>query len=333
MKQKRPELSQHLKNRPTVSVIVPIYNAERYLHRCLDSLLRQTFTNFEAILIDDGSTDKSGDICEGYASKDNRFRVIHQSNAGVATARQRGIENARGIYSIHCDADDYAEPDWLEVLYNEASTSNADMTLCDYYWETPDSRSIKHVKPHSLKSHDVLIEVLQLKMLAATYNKLIRNDLYKKYSIRFHPGMCYSEDMLVICDLLAHDIKIAYVDKPLYHYQHMNLKSLTAKKTNKHVESNMELIEHIESSTIYDKDAQNSLYYIKLWTKELMYYQADYPSRKVIETYKEINKQFCDLYRKGRYPGDRTLYILLNGHPIVASFLKQMGKIKTWLNK
>lgn len=106
-------------NNPKISVIVPIYNIGQYLSRCIDSILVQTFTNFELLLIDDGSTDNSGRICDDYAKKDNRIRVFHKKNGGVALARQLGIENAIGEYSIHADGDDWVEANMLENMYKK----------------------------------------------------------------------------------------------------------------------------------------------------------------------------------------------------------------------
>lgn len=317
---------------PKISVIIPVYNAEKTLRRCLDSIIVQTFREFEVVLVDDGSNDNSASICDEYNTKDTRFRVIHKSNGGVASARQTGIDNARGVYSIHCDADDYVEPDWLKSLYKQAKKTNADMTICDFFWETKTECKVIHCKPKSSFSHDVLIQVLRLEMFAATYNKLIRHNLYRKFDIRFQPKMCYSEDMYVICDMLSHDINVSYVDKPLYHYTHDNPLSLTVKKTKKHVESNIFLINHIENSPYFDDNVRKELFTIKLWTKELMYYQAGYTAHDVLYAYKEINTPFCELYRKGKYPGDRTLYFLLSGHFLVAYCIKFVGKLKSYFD-
>ena len=121
---------------PKISVIVPVYKAEEYLHRCVDSILAQSFTGFELILINDGSPDNSGAICDEYAQKDNRVKVIHKENGGVASARQCGIDNATGEYTIHADPDDWVEPTMLEELYNKAVEENADMVVCDFYVNT-----------------------------------------------------------------------------------------------------------------------------------------------------------------------------------------------------
>ena len=108
---------------PLVSIIVPVYKAEQWLHRCVDSILAQTMTDFELLLINDGSPDKSGEICDEYAAKDSRVRVFHKENGGVSSARQMGLDNVTGEYVIHCDPDDWIEPNmliewiWLFVIF------------------------------------------------------------------------------------------------------------------------------------------------------------------------------------------------------------------------
>ena len=118
---------------PSISVISPIYNMERLLSKCIDSILAQTFNDFELILIDDGSTDRSGVICDEYATRDSRIKVIHKKNEGVSIARQLGIDFAQGEYTIHIDPDDWVEPKMLEELYKKAKSEHADMVICDYY--------------------------------------------------------------------------------------------------------------------------------------------------------------------------------------------------------
>ena len=121
---------------PEISVIVPVYKAEKYLHKCVDSLLAQTFPNFEILLIDDGSPDNSGKYCDEFALKDNRIRVFHKENGGVSSARQFGLDNARGEYVIHADPDDWVETDMLDDLYKKAIEDDADMVICDFWIES-----------------------------------------------------------------------------------------------------------------------------------------------------------------------------------------------------
>ena len=131
---------------PSISIIVPIYNAEKYIHRCLDSILAQTYKNFELILINDGSIDNRGKICDEYSQRDNRIKVIHKNNGGVASARQCGIENAKGEYTIHIDPDDWVESNMLEELYNKAIKEKADVVICDFYVEEKDKTTYRKEK-------------------------------------------------------------------------------------------------------------------------------------------------------------------------------------------
>ena len=135
-----PKKGHGMSHRPEISIIVAVYNAEKTLKRCVDSLLAQTFAHFEVLLIDDGSTDNSGALCDHYAARDARCRVMHQSNGGVASVRQKGIEEASGRYSIHVDADDWADPTMLANLYTEAERGNADIVLWMEY--LPDASSM-----------------------------------------------------------------------------------------------------------------------------------------------------------------------------------------------
>lgn len=115
-------------NNPLISVIVPVYNTEKYIRKCIESILRQTFTDFELILVDDGSTDNSGAICDEYAEKDNRVRAFHQENRGVCSARNKGLDNAKGTYVAFVDSDDYIRDIGLEFLLNDIINYNADIS-------------------------------------------------------------------------------------------------------------------------------------------------------------------------------------------------------------
>ena len=118
---------------PCVSVIIPVYNLENYLDACLASVERQTYPSFEALVVDDGSTDQSGRLCEEYAQRDKRIRVIHQANAGVSAARNAGIETAEGEFLLFTDSDDYVEADCLEKMSRFQQEAGADLVLCGYH--------------------------------------------------------------------------------------------------------------------------------------------------------------------------------------------------------
>ena len=117
---------------PLLSIIVPVYKVEKYLTACLDSILMQTYTNFELIVIDDGSPDGCPSICDSYAARDKRLRVIHQNNAGLAAARNKGLDEARGDLIGFVDSDDTISPSMYMVLYEAMSGSKADISVCNY---------------------------------------------------------------------------------------------------------------------------------------------------------------------------------------------------------
>ena len=201
-----------------VSVIVAVYNAEPWIRRCLDSLMVQTLHDFEVILIDDGSFDSSGGICDEYATKDSRYRVIHKSNGGVSSARQCGIDNAVGEYVIHVDADDWIEPDMLLQLLEFADKDRSDMVICDFMIDEAGGTS-KYImqKPSALDHETVLRELLQ-QLHGSCCNKLVKRACYNRYGIRFPIELSFREDTFVNIMLLQENIKISYLPHAYYHY-------------------------------------------------------------------------------------------------------------------
>lgn len=219
-----------------VSIIMAVYNAEPYLHRCLDSIQAQTLMDFDVILVDDGSTDYSLAIAEEYAQGDSRFRVYHKDNGGVSSARQYGIERLAekgGKYSIHVDPDDWVEPQMLERLYRKAEDTEADMVICDYYQNLAHKQLLQKQDPRSEDPHDVLNALFQ-KLHGSLCNKLIRSNCYKEADIRFPDGLNYCEDFYVNVCLLQKSIKkVAYLSEAFYHYDNYSNQQAETKITDR----------------------------------------------------------------------------------------------------
>ena len=202
---------------PLISVIVAAYNAESFLKRCLDSVASQTIPYWECIIIDDGSKDKTGEIADEYAFRDPRFRVFHIDNGGVASARQLGIDNACGEYTIHADSDDWFETTMFEELWNNAQTYNSDMVICDYYEISDDGEHYSIQNPDS--SDRTIIWGKMMNTLAGSlWNKLIRRECYTRFHIHFEKGINDEEDKLICLKLLSHEIRVSYLNKAFYHY-------------------------------------------------------------------------------------------------------------------
>lgn len=207
--------------KPKVSVTVPIYNTAKYLSKCLDSLLNQTLKDIEFILVNDGSTDGSGEICDEYASKDSRFRVIHKANGGLASARQAGLDAANGEYVIVCDSDDWVHPEIYERLYYAAISKSADISVCGFYSEYSDGKSIRCQTIFEEKN-GVVDNVDFIRRGANTsWIKLIKKSLFDRAEAYYEPGINLSEDALIIYKLLKTNPIIVQIQENLYHYRRL----------------------------------------------------------------------------------------------------------------
>ena len=206
-----------MKDNPSVSVIIPVYKAEKNLHRCVDSFLKQTFSNFEVLLIDDGSPDNSGKICDAYSVQDKRIKAFHKTNGGVSSARQYGLDHAEGEYVIHADPDDWVEPTMLEELYQNAIQNNADMVICDFYKNIGNKQFYIKQQPSQL-NHKVVQAELFKHLHGSCWNKLVKKTVIKNHNIKFQPDLSLCEDLYFNCSLLKHNIKVAYLSKAFYHY-------------------------------------------------------------------------------------------------------------------
>ena len=214
-------------SKPLVSIIIPVYNVELYLSKCIASILAQSFTDWECILVDDGSKDKSGSICDNYALKDNRIKVIHQNNRGVSIARQVGIDNVCGEYSIHIDPDDWIESNMLEELYNKAKSDDADMVICDYFKHEGGVQQYINQRPNLLEPIKIIEQMLTTNMYPQLYgsccNKLVRCSCFNSSDnlIRFEPDdLSLGEDLVFNCRLLMSTVhRVSYLNKAFYHYE------------------------------------------------------------------------------------------------------------------
>lgn len=202
-----------------VSVTIPVYNTSKYLRCCLDSLSSQTLNPMEFILVDDGSTDDSGNICDEYAKRDRRFRVIHQMNGGSAVARQTGLDAARGEYVIVCDSDDWTDPDMYERLYMAAKNADADMAICGYYVEYPNGKSVP--TQTILNSANGYVDNNQMLRYGAnsSWVKLIKKRLFESAKAAYTPGINLGEDALIMYKLLSANPRIVQIQTHLYHYR------------------------------------------------------------------------------------------------------------------
>ncbi|QCS53922.1 glycosyltransferase family 2 protein [Priestia flexa] len=210
-----------------ISVIVPIYNAEKHLNKCLESLRKQIQTNLEIILINDGSTDKSAAICDEYQQLDNRFKLINKPNGGVSSARNVGLKAASGQYVGFIDPDDFVELDMFAKLYSLIIEQNADISACGYFKEDSNGSLIEGLVNREtviMNSSQALNRILNNNsMRGFLWNKLFSMKLLngKKGLIKevsFNENVHFCEDLLFCCQAILNSDKVVYDNMPLYHY-------------------------------------------------------------------------------------------------------------------
>ena len=201
-----------------ISVIIPVYNVEKYLSRCLESVINQTYENLEIILINDGSKDRSGLICDYYVKKDNRIKVFHQENQGLSAARNKGIEVASGEYIGFLDSDDYIEKDMYQILFSNAIKYDADITACSSKIMLLNGK-VKLGESDGnilvLNKFEAVAEIIN-KIDGAVWNKLYKSNLIK--SLKFERGKVHGEDLYFQFQCLTRCNKVVYVNSCKHNY-------------------------------------------------------------------------------------------------------------------
>lgn len=215
-----------------LSLIIPIYNASTYLAFSLESLLSQPFQDFELILVDDGSTDASPSICDEYAAKDERIRVLHEPHSGVANSRQVGLEAAKGMYILYVDADDQVDPCMIADMYQVAVSEKADMVICDYRELTYDGEVYRKQEPTALSGEAILEDILSGKLYGALWNKMMRREWLLQTKASFPLELTMREDLIFLSQCLPYASKIAYIPKAYYGYERRNASALTSHYVN-----------------------------------------------------------------------------------------------------
>lgn len=228
---------------PFFSIIIPVYNVSRYLRRCIDSVLSQSYGDFELLLVDDGSSDDSGVICDEYAEKDDRIKVFHKKNGGVSSARNKGIDEARGNYVVFVDSDDYILSDRLSQIL-KLSDNNPDIIV--EYYATPAEHKYKY-KLIDIQDFDIIRNV------GVIWTSAFRNKVLKENNIHFDETIWHGEDSLFVLDFFYRCNTIIFADEYGYIYEKGHEDGLNVKFQN--WEKELYVYKRITniSQKIYDK--------------------------------------------------------------------------------
>lgn len=297
---------------PKVSIIVPIYNVEKYIDRCMQTLINQTLQDIEIIMVDDGSPDNCPKLCDEYAQKDNRIKVIHKKNGGLSDARNAGLNIATGEYIAFIDSDDYTSTEAYETLYNKAKETNADIVFAGFKYQNADGSIDKcFLLDHTFDNHDAIIEFLSSMIYdkkprkdtvwMSVWNGIYKRELLEKNRIRFKSERDYlSEDIVFHTELIPLCKKIVCIPETFYNYCYNGI-SLTRKFNTKKIDSNFHLYEAL-TNTANKYGLSNIQWKISLF---LIGYTRGIILRGIIMsdmTFTEKRKYCMKVYNYSRWP-------------------------------
>lgn len=257
-------------NNPLVSVVMPVYNVEKYVEKAINSVLNQTYSNFELILINDGSEDNSLEICKRLAREDSRISIIDKINEGVSKARNDGIEKANGEYILFVDSDDDIKKDMIEILVEKIQKSNSDLVLCGYNYNVMENNRLVSslkifsqektiLKNNLIKSYTIELMTSDL-LIHSIWNKLYKMEIIKKFNIRYKEDLDFGEDLFFSLEYIYNIDSLDIVKQCLYNYYQYNTgNNLTSKYRN------------------------NKFNIIKIWMKRLDWFSEDITDSKTLD--------------------------------------------------
>ena len=280
-------------NRHTIiSVIIPVYNKERTLPRCLDSINNQTFRNFEVIIVDDGSTDYSLQLCLDYSKQRHFFKVYHQNNGGVSCARQLGLDMASGRYVIHVDPDDWVDSTMLSEMYNATDNESMDVVISDFMMEKEHSSQYVSQTIKNLDSLNILQLFADGNLHGSCCNKLVRRSLFSNHNIRFKNDVTRWEDLEIMMRIyMLPNVKTTYLEKAFYHYTfYLSQQSLSKNFSLQSIESQISVITSLEKEAEVKKIPVD-FSEMKIGTKMLAFESNKYTILQLASLYPEIDEK------------------------------------------
>ena len=314
-----------------ISVLVPVYNVEKYLYRCLDSILAQTYTDYEVILLNDGSTDQSGALCDAYAAEHNRFKVIHQKNAGVGQARNVLLAAATGEYITFVDSDDTIEPTYLETLMGDLLETGADISICT--WSEVSETGVRSELSWDSKEKGFQVWTREQAAKSLLYQKSIDNNIWGKLftaevikDAAFPVGKSY-EDLAVTYQLFLKSKRVCYRPEALYLYT----SNTSGISQSVFTPKRMDLIDNI--NTLYRDVEKRFPDYLRAAQSRLLrtniHVYLQVPNRPEFKTYRT---QLCATIRKNSWAvatdpeakrGTRMAALIACVHPVLLRWLSR----------
>lgn len=316
-----------MQSKPLISIIVPVYNVERYIHRCIDSILAQTYCNFELLLIDDGTLDRSGDICDEYAVKESRIRVFHQANGGVSSARNIGLDRAVGDWIAFADSDDWVKKEWLsEYVLEIEKGEKVDLIFQGFIISKNGVESVEQIiERRFFASQDFIMAYMyldrELGLFGYTWSKIYRAEIFHQYNLKFNEAISFGEDLELALDFMAKIDGLSVIDRFNYVYS-FDCETTLSRRYHSYVDltnlSNM-LNDHLvtlemrgdhECSEVFDSVAHYRFRALKSLYRPLRI-KSSLERRNIIDTYSKC--YYEQLSKANVYRGNERLIVRVLG--------------------
>lgn len=282
-----------------VSIIIAVYNAQKFLEQCVQSVLNQTYKDIEVLLINDGSTDNSANICEEFAKKDSRVRVIHKNNEGESATRNLGVKEARGEYITFVDNDDYVAPDFVESMLSLMQEKQADICICSFVYVDEEENELSWYTPRLEQGRCMTALELEKRYLSSydiegfPWNKLVRRELYINHGIQYEGS--YPADMGASFELIRCCNKAVLCNKRLYFYRQNDMSAIHTMSIRKIEGMNQAICQIRDKGKADGMDEYSERFYVHHMTHEL------YNMWKMKGQFESEWKNVIDVYRKESY--------------------------------
>lgn len=321
-----------------VSIVVPIYGVEKYLEKCIQSIIAQTYTNLEIVLVDDGSVDECPRICDKYSQIDSRIKVIHKKNGGLVSARKAGIEVCMGKYAVYVDGDDWLEPQYINEMMDKQNEYNTDIVICSHVREgdIPEINGIFFEEGYY--DRESLEQIIFPKMLYRgefykfgiepnVFLKLYHTEMLRKYQQEVPNSISLGEDTACFYPLFLECQSCYIMKEPLYHYR-LNTSGMTLKYNRNQLEGTISLINYLKNwlpTELYDLDFQLNYYHCFITLLNIVNIGRGFKGKRIIDHYKEFmgyveqtnfdkSIKNCAVNQKGIVLSQKIGLILLKSH-------------------
>lgn len=324
---------------PNVSIIVPIYGVEKYIKRCAESLFNQTFNNIEYLFINDCTQDNSieilNEVLAAYPERKQTTKIVNMPvNSGLPAVRKQGVKLATGNYIIHCDSDDWMEPEMIAELYTKAVNENLDIVFCDYYRSFNDSKTVFKNKTIDGKSKDEYFrDLLTRRCFTSVWNKLVRRSIFTENKIEY-PVCNMWEDYVICSQAFVYSTKIGYVNKPLYNY-YCNTNSICFDRPDRKLEQISKnasiILSFISKCGLTNKYKNEIVCFKNTAREELLIFLGEKKYKNMwLNTFSEINTQYLTNSIIPIKDKIRFIFIILNIYPFLLKYkTDKYNKLRT----